>query len=338
MIRIHRYVIHELVKKARMTTASAVFSNSLGNPDEISKRLVEETYMSFNNNPGLKNTGFVDRNDKVFKNDLLQYLSSFSDQDFYDFTVNSLTELESEIIKEPLATGGFYLFADYEVDSKRFILVVLLRKKDGLNLKRINNVYVVDPTENLNIDKIAMGFRLNLNIYQSDNDDRNYLALVTHQKDKISDYFKDWVVAGDIIGNDKNTRSLINIVKRIPIPQNEDGTEAYDRESFQKEVYNFIDSHPKKIVNLSNLSAHFYGEENSERVIDYANANSIIIDNEFKRSSSVIKGLITIRAKADGIDLKVDYDKLNENEVDVQDDMIIIRVPEILNQVKEQNS
>ena len=68
----------------------------------------------------------------------------------------------------------------------------------------------------------------------------------------------------------------------------------------------------------------------------YASAHDIILDPEFKRSINVFKRLVTIRASVPGIELNVDYNKLNQNEVDVQDDIIIIKSPELAKQIKSQ--
>jgi nucleoid-associated protein len=52
----------------------------------------------------------------------------------------------------------------------------------------------------------------------------------------------------------------------------------------------------------------------------------------------VFKKLITIRARITGIELNVDYDRLNANEVDVQDNMVIIRSQAIVDQINQQRN
>lgn len=336
MLTINRYVIHELFKLQNKTEASTTFSQALGEVNDFAEILLNEVHQTYSDSTSLKNTTFVKRNDKVFKNEIEKYVESYSDDEFYEFSTKSLKELENEIISEPFAVGGFYLYADYSISNARYIIVVLLRKKAGLNLRLVNGTYVVDPSENLNIDKIGMGFRLNVSIYADADDNRNYIALITSQKDKISTYFKDWVVAAGVASDQKNSDGLVNIVKNIPLPKNENGQDEMDRNEFTKSVYNFIESSPTKMVNLMVLGEHFYGEDSANALIEYAEKNGIIIDNEFKRNASSIKRLITIKAHVKGVDLSVDYDRLNENEVDIHSDMIIIRIPEIIEQIKSQ--
>lgn len=336
MLKIHRYVIHELQKEARKVDTNLIISEHSADHDDLSGILVDEVHETYNRDSYLKNTIFQDRNDNTFKKKLSSYLDDSTDDNFYSFSVDSLKSLERAIKSEPFAVGGFYLYVDYTIESNRFIAVILLRKKDGLNLKWVNGMYVVDPTENLNIDRIAMGFRLNYNIYSSAGDDRNYIGLITNQKDTVSKYFQEWVAAAGLVSNDKNTSSLVTIIKNIPLPTDDNGNDLLDRDSFKKEVYDFIDSHPKKIVNLNNLSVHFFGEDRPSHIFDYAQSEGIIIDNEFKRSSVPLKRLITIRAKVKGIELNVDFDKLNSNEVDVKEKMVIIRNPAIIDQINKE--
>ena len=106
----------------------------------------------------------------------------------------------------------------------------------------------------------------------------------------------------------------------------------------KKAFYDVVEQSPGKSVNLMQLSQYFYGEAQEQYISEYAQQNTITIDAEFKRSSTVLKKLITIRAKTTGIELNVDYDKLNANEVDVQDNIVIIRSQAIVDQINQQRN
>ena len=137
-----------------------------------------------------------------------------------------------------------------------------------------------------------MAFRLNYEIY-SNEDDRNYLALITTQQDgNISEYFKDWVNAGELIKNSKNTQNLITLIRSINLPteKDEDGELIYKTQnSFQKAVYEYAKSRNNRMINLNDLSKHFYGEDNGQTFLNFANENNIVIDPEFKRDSQTGK-------------------------------------------------
>jgi len=344
-MKVNRFVVHELIKEVRkkedpVVEPQLIPSEKLATVDISSTTLIEQIHKSFSGNTSLKHTHFEDRNDKVFKKTFEAYVASMSDELFYKFSDDSLKELKVEIQKEPFATGGYYIYADYEFDNKQFISVVLLRKRPGLNLIFKDGVFAVSTTENLNIDKIAMGFRLNYEIYKSSDSERNYIALITNQQDKLSGYFKEWVVAAGVISDEKNTNQLVKIINNIDLPKDEHGRDKYTRETFKKACFDFIDQHPDKQVNLKILSTYMFGEDNDTALNDYASSNQITIDNEFKRNAGALNRLITIKAKVDGIELNVDYTKLNDNEVDVQEDnnIIIIRSEELVRQIIERKN
>lgn len=332
-LEIYRLVIHELKKEAKKTEAELILSDSLGQIDEFSIKLISEIHKSYKDSSSLKHSHFSDRNDNIFKALFEKYNTEQSDELFYMFSKNSLKDLEVDIVKEPFATGGYYVFADYSIENKRFILVVLLRKKDNLNLLRVENVFTVGPSENLNIEKIAMGFRLNHSIYNSEGDERNYIALITTQQDKVSDYFQEWVAVAEIITDEQNTNNLVKLINNIPLPTDNEGNELFEREEFKKICHQYVNERPNKVVNLKAMSAHFYGEGSEDVITDFAENNEFVIDPEFKRNSKAWNKLTTIKVKVRGIELNVDYDKLNANEVDVQPALIIIRSQELVNQI-----
>lgn len=332
-VKLNRFVIHEIIKEAKSTEVKLIKSEKLGYHDDSANLLITEVHKSFKDNSALKHCHFEDRNDKIFKSDFEKYYHSSTDENFYKFSVNSILELSTALQKESLATGGYYVFVDYEFENKRFVSVMLLRKKDGLNLQMKNQTFTLLKTENLNIEKIAMGFRLNYSIYVTEGDQRNYIALITHQQDTISNYFKEWVAASGIIKNSDNTIALVKILNTIPLPIDENGLE-FSRENFKQITYNLVNGSPNKIANLSAISMHFYGENNQTKLFDYAHENNIIIDNEFTRDSSKLRALVMIRAKVDGIELNVDYAKMTNKAVKVVDDKIIITSIDLAEQLK----
>lgn len=330
---IYRLVIHELKKEARKVETKLILSEALSSVDEFGKKLVIEIHKSFTSSHSLKHSNFRDTNDKLFKFWLEKYYDKTDDETFYRFSSTSLKELEVDIQKEAFATGGYYIFTHYQIENKQYITVVLLRKKDNLNLNFSGKIFTVTPTENLNIEKIAMGFRFNYQIFNNEGDSRNYIALITNQQDKLSEYFKEWVAVADIITDEQNTNNLVKVIHNIPLPEVQLGEKPYDRERFKNECFAFVNNSPNKVANLRAISAHFYGEDRDDYILNYADENSIVLDNEFKRNPKMWRKLTTVNVKVKGIELKVDYDKLNANDVDVQDKMIIIRSEEMVNMI-----
>lgn len=334
-MRVIRYVIHELVKEARSTEAYTKVSTRLGEVDEFAKTLVEQIHDSFSHSTSLKNTDFADRNDSTFKINFERYYEANDDRSFYDFSLLSIRKLENDIQNENLAKGGFYLYADYEVNGNRFVTVVLLRKRDGLNVELIDGVFRPNTAENLNIDKLAMGFRFNSTIFDNEDDERYYIALIATQSDKVSNYFKDWVAVAEMFSDKANTNSFLSIVNQIPIPLDGNGNATMRRDEFRSEVHAFVKA-SRRNVNLKTLGLAFFGENGENEFISFASERDIQIDNEFKGNINILRRLVSIDAKVDGIELKVKFEKLNSNDVDINDNSIVIRNSELIAQVIRQ--
>ncbi len=336
-ITITNYTIHYIEKEAKTTIPAVIdFSNQLLTIDEFSLTLVSEIHKSITDSSSLKNTRFRDNETNIFTNSFNDYLSSSNEEDFFTFS-KSLEDLKTRIDKEPFATGGFYLFVDYKILNKRFISVVLLRKKSGINIVKVGNIFKVDSSENINIDKVAMAFRLNYEIYLENDPNRNYLAIISTQRDgAVSGYFRDWVSAGGLIKNDKNTANFVAIVKSIDIPKDDDGNDMFTRNEFQKAVFDSVNLRKDKIVSLKDLSKKLYGEENEDKFMNYAIENKLILDPEFRRDSKRWRSLTTIKAHIPGIEIIVDYDKVNSDEFSTNGETVIIKSKKLVDQINKQ--
>ena len=336
-ITITNYTIHYIEKETKKTIPAVIeYSNQLLAIDEFSVKLVAEIHKSITDSPSLKNTRFRDNETNIFTNSFNDYLSSSNEEDFFTFS-KSLEDLKTRIEKEPFATGGYYLFVDYKIINKRFISVVLLRKKSGINIVKVGNVFKVDSSENINIDKVAMAFRLNYEIYLENDPNRNYLAIISTQSDgDVSGYFRDWVSAGGLIKNDKNTANFVAIIKSIDIPKDDEGNDMFTRNLFQKAVFDSVNLRKDKTVNLKDLSKQFYGQENGNKFMNYGTENKLILDPEFRRDSKRWRGLTTIKAHIPGIEIIVDYDKINSLEFSAIGETVIIKSKKLVDQINKQ--
>jgi len=327
-LKIRAYVIHYLEKEAKTTTAKLDFSDKISEEDDFSKILISDVHKSINESSSLKNTVFKKNNSNDFSTKLEDYLSDSELDSFYLYT-ETLEKLKDKIEKVAFASGGYYFFCDYLTQGKRYITVVLLRKKNGINITKKDGKYTLDNSENVNIDKIAMAFRLNYTIFQQTEDDRNYIALITTQQNgEISNYFRDWVNAGDFIKDSKNTQDLVTIIKSLPIPLDTDGKPIYkNTNEFTKSVYEYAKPRANKMISIKDMSKHFYDDENT--ILDFAIKNNFQLDHEFKKDTRVWKRLVSIRARVEGIELNIDFNKINDNEVVVEENRIIINSKEL---------
>lgn len=335
-VKIREIAIHFLEKESKKMVASIDYSEEPLEKNEFALNLIEQVHNAINTSPSLKNASFKEDEENKFTITLNKYIKNPSEKRFTDFT-HSLDLLKEKVEKEPFAKGGYYLFADYNVDKQRYLCVILLRKKSGINIIKKDGAYILDSTENINIEKIAMGVRLNFSIFNSRTDDRNYLALITTQQDgEVSGYFKEWVLAAGLIKNAVNTENMIKIIKTIPLPLDEYGNELFGRGEFNKTVFEHVNNRRDKRINLFEIGATFYGEENKNSLRDFADANGITIDSEFKRDAPKWKTLISIKASVPGININVDYDKFGQDGVQIKNGKVIINSKELADSIQKQ--
>jgi nucleoid-associated protein len=273
-------------------------------------------------------------NNSVMKN-INAYMSDVKDEVFLLYTHASLDTLASSIQNETFATGGYYVFTDYEVNGTRYISIIIARKKDGVDFQWKDDAEVFNllDSENVNTDKLAMGFRLNWPLYDAkETQDRNYIALLTNQGDKFSVYFTNWVNASGIVNSKIQSDILVSAIKNLGSGSEEDDLE------FEKRAYATIKSFKKANkgrVNINTISEALYGD--SEKLRSYIESQlDKEIDAEIHIDHSSIKKLIQFEANVKGINLSFDSSKLG-NEVRIVDNVLVIENSDLIRQIQEQN-
>lgn len=333
-MQVNRLIIHELIKEAQSNFVDYKSSSNLININAGIDNLIEHVHAAFEQSI-TKYSKFKEANtsNSVYFN-INRYLNGENtDDQFVAFSKASLNELAALIQREPFATGGYYLFVDYVENGFNYISIIIARNKDAFNIKWTGNNFNVDSTENVNIDKLAMGFRANCGLYLDKDDTRNYIALISHQGDELSKYFIRWVNADLIIDNKANTRQLISIIKDIGAP------EGYENpDEFERHVHDWIDAYRKanqNTINVDVLSEAFYGKKTAIR--DYSqNTLHREIDPVFKVSISDLKRLIRYKASTKGLSVSIDIDKFIKEEVELRDGMLIIKDQTIYEELQRQ--
>lgn len=349
MIAVNACVIHEVIKDAKTGDSPKAketafdLSEELLNPkDSFVQKLLSTIHTSFGDDTALRNTHFEKEHETIFSKSIEKYVVEESPEGFLNFSIKAIKAVKFFIEKENFATGGYYVFGDYTVDGRRFVSVMVVRKNsNAINFTKVGKVHKPTKAENINTEKIAMGFRLNYGLYQNakseeatPENEKNYIALLAGQQDRnLSGYFKDWVNAAGIISNVKNSSAFVEIINSIELPFDNKGKEI-SREEFKRRAYSYAEQNSKKVVDVQAISEYFYGDR--DRIMNFANSNNYTLDPEFKRASQIFKKLVTIRARIPGIELNVDFDKLNPNDVDVQSTKIVIKSKELVEQINAQ--
>lgn len=335
-MQVNRIIIHELVKLGNSSDVEYKSSSNLITIDNGITKLIEHVHSSFDQSITKYSKFDVSNTTNAVYSNIDKYLKiENDDKRFITFSKTSLSELAVLIKREPFATGGFYVFVDYIENGVNFISIIIVRNKDAFNIQWNGSDFKIDETENINIEKLAMGFRINCGLYLDENDTRNYLALISHQGDDLSKYFTTWVNADHVIDSRMNTRQLIGVIKEIGAPEN-----YQHPDDFERDVYEWIESFRKankNIVNIDMLSEVFYSSKMYIR--DYAQNNlNIEIDPSFNVSAYELKKLVRFKATAKGISVSIDIERFNSGEVRLEDGMLIIKDNKIFNELTNQRN
>ncbi len=332
-MNVYRLIIHELEKEAKSTSITYKSSDSLLEINDGTTNLVTQIHNSFDKSLSQYSKFDTSKTTNAVYLNTNKYLANDDDDTFIELSKTSLSDLADDIKREPFATGGYYLFMDYIENGYRYISIIILRNTNAFNIKWGGNKFSVDPTENLNIDKLAMGFRLNCNLYNVPGEDRNYIALVSNQGDDLSKYFIKWVNADKVISNQVNTKTLVNIIKDLGPTDS-----TIDRGEFERTVFEWINLYRKQnsnTIDIDKLSESLYG--NSLAIRDYANRElNTEIDPIFRVHPNELRRLVRLRAVTKGISVTIDTDKFDSEEVVIMNGTLIIKNKSIVESIEQQ--
>ncbi|KXS34072.1 MAG: nucleoid-associated protein [Idiomarina sp. T82-3] len=88
--------------------------------------------------------------------------SNQSEQQFIDMTVTAMRSLQSKARDVNFASGGYILFASYTSDNKPFLLIAMIKQRDGIQLN--DNLEPIGIQE-LDLNKLHQAARINIERY-----------------------------------------------------------------------------------------------------------------------------------------------------------------------------
>ncbi len=297
---LHRIIVHELRKNAGTQITKLSVSNNLLPIDNQSTDLIDKLlksyqgdkilYAEFDNNPG-----------RYFPERFTTYCNSDrNDLDYIQFTIDTINNLDTIIRNKVLAKGGYLVFAEYLANGIAFNTIFLIRDTEGKVLERTENSFEIKDIEYLDTNHLAMACRLNE--FKKVQGDRNYLSFTRLKQLNISDYFTDWICVLQLESSTEFTNSLYQIINNLPLPLNPETNQNLNIDEIRNMVYENARNNLQRNINIHNLSEQIYGDPNI--ISNYAEANQISIDTEFRYDAKALRKFVQINVVKDGINLK----------------------------------
>ncbi|QIH35504.1 nucleoid-associated protein [Sphingobacterium sp. DR205] len=333
-MKVNRLIIHEIIKESKDKNVNRNISKGEINIDDNIVRMTEFLVNSFDDS-NIKYGRFRNGHENAFSLNAIKYISAnrIDKKTFFDFTRLSLNELVLILENVILATGGYYFFVDYEKNSTPFILVLIVRNKEAFKIDWENGTFTIDETANINIDKIAMGFRLNCSLLDNITADRNYIALVSNQGESLSDYFLTWTNTDITNDSTKSTQHLVNLLRVIKKPIDTDENE------FRRNAFSWMTQY-KKInkgyVNIDKLSDYLFGDKNT--IKNYAKELGYEIETELKVNSAKLRSLVKYSAKSKGINVSFNVEDIDSGDItiDANNQVVVITNKSIFDKLLSQ--
>jgi nucleoid-associated protein len=184
-MELKKIIIHELIKEQKLTLANEYLSSSVYDINGDTIDLADRLNRSFIRDSITYAIFKIEEGDK-FPNYFSHYqLSGQQNLDFVTFTRSAIMNLKQIISPIIFASGGYFVFAEYQEGNINYVSVFLIRDEKGLvfRKKQDGKGFEINSVSHLNTSKLAMGCRINIDRYK--NNDGKYLALIKNKSREL---------------------------------------------------------------------------------------------------------------------------------------------------------
>jgi nucleoid-associated protein len=268
--------------------------------------------------PKDKSAASKEKTDSVFRQDLLAYLALVSDKAFVDFTKAAMKILKDEMANEPLATGGYVVFAEYEVKREVFLMSALLNTMARPSFDKSLNLV---PSNPLDFEHLRHGARIRLKGVKAN--DEGVVQFFSQRADGVSDYFVEFLGCNAVVRPKAQGHLLISALNSIPVSDK-------TRKKLKEKTYSIWEEarRENRPMTLTEIAAAV-SPEKAEKILGQLAAEENDLAGEFlPPPPPVMKQLVRFAFNGDGLRLEFDLNPW-VNRVNVDDDktLTITKVP-----------
>ncbi|RBL69892.1 nucleoid-associated protein [Pseudomonas sp. MWU13-2625] len=272
---------------------------------------------------------FAKKTASDFPNDFHAYFSQpkLVEKSFIELTQSAMAELYASAKPLPAASGGYILFIDYYNPQGRFILIAMLKKRDGL---RLNDKLIPEELIELDLNSLYQAARVNFDRYEqflaADEEGRlelNYLSFLSQTSGRTAaGYFVNSL--GCMVGS-ASSQATKNLIMESTQFFRERPDLYPHRLAMKDQVLHYLES--KRIsgdsVKLSEVEAIARGffpatyegqaDDLAGEFIAHLNSEAVGVPVEFPLSKATLQKYTHVQYKSDNWQLKFDRDALGED-------------------------
>lgn len=329
-MKVKNFIIHSINKDQGANTATLKTRDAALPLDEMTGQFVETAFHLFNRqNKGLLFAGFdLGGAKEVFSN----YLSSYRTQkklNFVEFSVMSAQHLADTMKPVTLATGGFLIFAEAEVDGEDRLCILLLSQE--LKFAVDEEKLTLRGVPALNLERMGVGCFISLAKWAKG--EIEPVAYVRGNRD-VSEYFMRFIGASPAKAPKEASQEVAAYAENFLAEKNIHGPEQSER---LKRMHDYcVKQYRANLpVELSVIGSIIYQEDHGA-FCQRANADGI--SSEFHVDPRHLKGLLLIEYTTKGVSLRLKRSAVRDNvSVNSKKQELTLRnvSPEILTEIEE---
>ncbi|WFB67919.1 nucleoid-associated protein [Chryseobacterium sp. WX] len=256
--------------------------------------------------------------------------------DFMKFSIDSMEYYKRTIETSAPATGGFLIFADYEItdNNERYLLVFSIDNKQGYNLSEI--ALVIQEIQNLELSKMDLAAIINISRWEQSKDPSNgiktYLTFIRGKK-QISDYFQNFIGCEDKTTATESSTRFLNAVNHYVAEKGVSEKEARDLKSKILDYCQDCNKSRKEIL-LSHIS-FLFDADNPYDFSEYATHENFGNSEIIKYDSKILRSLKFIDYQSNDLTLKFNK-KLLGGSIKINKDRTTITISNLPEDLKSQ--
>lgn len=207
-----RLIAHRIEKKQHSKeTNSLLRAELLPSSDDLASKFMDALRTAVNHrNPVAARFERVAHAKPAFEQRLTAYLKKTGDADFIAFSRDATTLLERRMKTEPLATGGYVVFAEYSQDKDTFLLVAVLSTKAEPSFDEDLNLI---SAVTLDFEHLRYAGRVRFGGVEHNED--GVVHFVSRRMEGLSDYFREFLGCEPVTDSSAQGRNLFTALSKF---------------------------------------------------------------------------------------------------------------------------
>lgn len=315
-LEIKKIVLHQLIRKNE-NEMDVLFREALLENNQAVSELIIDINRIYNNKSkayGLFNS------ESIFASSVQELQRG--NQDFLNFSQESVKLLRNELIKYPFAEGGTVVFCYYQYLAVDYLLVAVL---NSCNSMLVDEQLDISMTRYLDLEHADIIARLDVTDWQTDPSSKRYLTFLKGRVGrKVSDFFMDYLGASEGLDTKAQNRSLVQAVDDYCQIISLDKTE---KQEAKQQVYDYCQEQLKagEEIALQQLARELPADEQTD-FSRFVSEQDYALDDHFPADRAVLRQLKKFTGSGGGVTIGFEAELLGDKvQWDPQTDTLTIK-------------